>query len=186
LNTVSNEIINGCKKQDRRSQQLLYEHCFPDMVRLCQWYSTDMDAAAALYNAAMLKVFTSIKQCKDSETLMPWVRRIVVNTAIDHCRSSFKETVYPVDIQETQDVFVDPDIYNKISAEECMRMIRELPVNASLVFNLFVMEGYKHEEISRLLNIPVGTSKWQLNEARKLLKQKLKVVNQTKSYSNVS
>jgi RNA polymerase sigma-70 factor (ECF subfamily) len=185
LNPVTKNILDGCKEQDRRCQQALYQHCFADMVKLCRWYSTDNDAAAALYNSGMLKVFTHIHQCKDNASLMPWIRRIMVNTAIDQHRQAIKETVYPVDIPETREIFISPEIEQKISAEECLQLIRELPVNAALVFNLFVMEGYKHEEISQLLQIPTGTSKWQLNEARRLLKKKLESVKHEKTYSNV-
>jgi len=148
-------------------------------------YAFDAGDAGALYNAGMLKVFTNIKQCKDDTALMAWTRRIIVNTCLDHCRQKLKFTIYPEAV-ESVDAFIEPGVYDKISAAETLELLKQIPVNAAVVFNLFVIEGYKHAEIAQLLGIPEGTSKWQLNEARKLLKQKLETMHKNKNYSHVS
>jgi RNA polymerase sigma-70 factor (ECF subfamily) len=94
--------------------------------------------------------------------------------------------MHPAGEPREEDVMISPEVYSKISAEETLQLVKELPVNTGLVFNLFVIEGYSHEEIGELLGIAAGTSKWHLNEARRLLKQKLELLYQTKKYSYVS
>ncbi len=86
--------------------------------------------------------------------------------------------------QHEKELFTYPEVYNSISAKEIMLIIKELPINTGLVFNMYVMEGYKHNEIADKLGIQPGTSKWHLNEARKLLKNKLDSLLTTKSYAN--
>ncbi len=183
---VSPHIVEGCKNGDRLCQRQLYDHCYEDMLKLCQGYCFQKEDAGGLYNTAMLKVFGSIHTCRETASLMGWIRRIVVNTCIDHCRRQVKPAMHPAGEPREEDVMISPEVYSKISAEETLQLVKELPVNTGLVFNLFVIEGYSHEEIGELLGIAAGTSKWHLNEARRLLKQKLELLYQTKKYSYVS
>ena len=86
------KIITGCKQQDPRSQEALYRGCYAGMIKLCIRYASDMDKAAAIYNEAMLKVFNTLHQFEGRGDFMAWVRRIVVNTCIDHCRKQTRFT----------------------------------------------------------------------------------------------
>jgi RNA polymerase sigma-70 factor (ECF subfamily) len=115
---------------------------------------------------------------------MGWIRRIVVNTCIDHCRRQVKFARQSIDTLNGDAMQVDPDVYKRFSGNDIIRLLQELPRNTALVFNLFVMEGYKHEEIGQLLGIAAGTSKWHLNEARRLLKNRLDTILKTETYSN--
>ncbi|MBL0153349.1 MAG: RNA polymerase sigma factor [Chitinophagaceae bacterium] len=167
-------IIEACKRQDPAAQEQIYRGCYAGMIKVCLRYARGQaDTASAIYNQAMLKVIGNIRQYSGKGAFEGWVRSIVVNTCIDHCRS--KSGFSPDELHEANaDLFpVIPETYNRISSREIMALIHELPGNTALVFNLFAMEGYKHEEIGRILGISAGTSKWHLNEARKLLKQKL-------------
>lgn len=179
-----NKIIEGCKLQNPQSQAELYRGCYAGMMKLCIRYARDMDEAAAIYNEAMLKVFKTLQQFEGRGDFMAWVRRIVVNTCIDHCRKQAKFTHSSIDQVEDVSISLEPDIYDRLSAHDVINLLQELPRNTALVFNLFVLEGYKHEEIGQTLGISAGTSKWHLNEARRLLKSKLENLLKKEIYSD--
>ncbi len=182
--TNRDDIIEGCKQQNPQSQEALYRACYPGMIKLCARYARDADEAASLYNEGMLKVFTNLHQYEGRGDWMGWVRRIIVNTCVDHCRRQAKFNHQSLEIVSIDGNGIDPDIYNRLSANDVMRLLQELPRNTALVFNLFVLEGFKHEEIGQMLGIATGTSKWHLNEARRLLKHKLDTLLKKEIYSN--
>ena len=154
------------------------------MIKLCFRYTKgNRDEAGTIYNQAMLKVFQNIHQYQGTGEPGAWIRRIVVNCCIDHCRSNVRAATE--ELSDTADILqVIPDTYNRISANEVLDLIHELPAHTGLVFNLFVIEGYKHDEIGKILGISAGTSKWHLNEARRLLKLKLENLVQKEYLSN--
>lgn len=180
-----NKIIEGCKQQNPQSQEALYRGCYTDMIKLCIRYTSDIDEAGAVYNEAMLKVFNMLHQFESRGNFLGWVRRIVVNTCIDHCRRQAKFTHYAIEQVPDDTISLDPDIYERLSAHDVINLLQELPRNTALVFNLFVLDGYKHEEIGQSLGISTGTSKWHLNEARRLLKSKLENLLKKEIYSDV-
>lgn len=169
-------IIDSCKKREPQSQEQLYRHYYPLMIKICLRYTKgNKDEAGSIYNQALLKVFQNIGQFNGTGEPGAWIRKIVVNCCIDYCRSN--KTPSTNELSDTADILqVIPDIYNRISANEVLDLLKQLPVNTGFVFNLFVIEGYKHEEIGKILGISPGTSKWHLNEARRLLKNKLETV----------
>lgn len=166
-------IISGCLNGDRKCQEWLYKEHYPVMIRICQRFATDLDEAGGLYNEAMLKVFNKIGQFNHDGSFEGWVKRIVINTCIDYSRRVSKITYQPIHDLYQEPTPVMPEVYARLAAADIMQLVRELPKNTSLVFNLHVMEGYKHQEIAGMLGISEGTSKWHLNEARKILKQKI-------------
>jgi RNA polymerase sigma-70 factor (ECF subfamily) len=132
----------------------------------------------------MLKVFKNFKQFRGQGDLAAWIRKIIINTCIDFCRRQIKFVHQPPDETTVNEVTLDPEVYGRISCNEVMRLLQELPRTTALVFNLFAIEGYKHEEIGKLLDISAGTSKWHVNEARRLLKNKLEGIVKKKFYLN--
>jgi RNA polymerase sigma-70 factor (ECF subfamily) len=154
------------------------------MIKLCIRYTRDIDEAGAVYNEAMLKVFNTLHQFESRGNFLGWIRRIVVNTCIDHCRRQAKFTHYAIEQVPDDSISIDPDIYDRLSANEVISLLQQLPRNTALVFNLFVLEGFKHEEIGQRLDISTGTSKWHLNEARRLLKNKLDDLLKNEAYGN--
>ena len=179
-----NDIIEGCKRQDLPKQEELYRICYTPMIKVCIRYSRDNDEAGALYNEGMLKVFNSIGQFREEGDFQGWVRTIIVNTCVDHCRKQTKFKHQPLEAIIENRVSVDPDIYQRLSSTDVIALLQGLPRNTALVFNLFVLEGYKHEEIGQILGISGGTSKWHLNEARRLLKAKLETILKKEVYSD--
>ncbi len=174
METNWNQIIEACIAGDRKAEEELYRECYPHMIKVCLRYAFgDPANAGAHFNAAMLKVFRSLHQFKHEGAFLGWVRRIVVTVCIDHYR--LKLAYKPVEYNSTMDdvLVTVPETYARISGTEIMKLVHELPRNTGVVFNLFVLEGYKHDEIAFILGISPGTSKWHLSEARRLLKQKL-------------
>jgi RNA polymerase sigma-70 factor (ECF subfamily) len=156
------------------------------MIRVCLRYAGgSLSEAGALYNAAMLRVFRKIGQFRNEGEIMGWVRRIVVTVCIDNCRAQAPFSTDPIEAS-SEPAPVLPDIYNRLSGSEILELVHRLPKNTGLVFNLFVMEGYRHEEIGKLLGISGGTSKWHLNEARRLLRQKLELLFKQENLANAS
>jgi RNA polymerase sigma-70 factor, ECF subfamily len=173
LQTEPTDIIKACLKNDRRAQEILYNTCYEEMIRICMRYTAgEEELATEYFNEAMYKVFNNLSIYKSNGAFMGWVRTIMVNTCIDRCRVRVRFNV--LELTESDDPVIEiPETYRRLSANDVMKLLLELPKNTGLVFNLFVMEGYKHNEIATILGISPGTSKWHLNEARKLLKIKL-------------
>ena len=140
------------------------------MMKLCYRYTNDLDTSASIYNDAMIKVFSNIGNYREDGKLMAWVKRIVVNTCIDHVRKKAPLQMKELHENHDSDAVIENDVFIKMSNVEVKRLINQLPKNAALVFNLYVYEEYNHNEIAALLKIPGGTSRYYLSEARRLLK----------------
>lgn len=155
-------------------QKSLYQHCYKDMMKLCFRYTNDVETSAIIYNDAMIKVFTKIGTYKEDGKLLAWIKRIVVNTCIDHVRK--KAPFETRELQEVHgsDAVIENDVFVKMSNAEVKLLISQLPENVALVFNLYIYEEYNHNEIAVLLKIPSGTSRYYLSEARRLLKELIK------------
>jgi RNA polymerase sigma-70 factor, ECF subfamily len=178
-------IIKGCKQYQPREQEALYRLCYEPMMSVCMRYTPQREQASELYNQSMLKVFRSIGQYEQKGVFMGWVRRIVVNTCIDHCRREVKYSIRAIDDEEELNIYIQPEAENKIAAEDIINWMQELPKNTGLVFNLFAIEGYRHDEIAEHLGISTGTTKWHVNEARRQLQLKFKNYQQTEIKNNV-
>jgi RNA polymerase sigma-70 factor, ECF subfamily len=166
-------ILKGCRENDLHCQECLYKHCYPEMIKVCHRYAGDMDGAGTIFNNAMLRVFKNIRNYKEEGKLMGWIKTIVVNCSIDFIKqqSRFKE-------QSTSnigkyEVNIPAEVFSHVSSKEIQKMIRELPRATAVVLNLYIYEGFTHKQVAGSLGISEGTSKWHINEGRKLLKTKL-------------
>jgi len=173
LTSTPDMILKGCREEDVQSQEQLYKYCYPGMIKICYRYAGDMDGAGIIFNNAMLRVFKSIHAYKEEGKLMGWVKVIVVNCCIDFVKqqNKFNETI-PGHIEE-QEVSIPADALSRVSAKEIQAMIWQLPKATATVFNLYIYEGFTHKQIAESLGISEGTSKWHVNEGRRLLKTKL-------------
>ena len=165
--------IEGCLQNDPRSEEMLYRYCYTNLMKVCMRYHANLDDATASFNKAMHKVFDKLKSYRKEGTFLGWVRTIIVNTCLNDLSRVLKYA--DREISETDVVIHQtiPDVYSNISEKEILALVQQLPDAPRTVFNLYVMDGYKHEQIAKELKIAVGTSKWQLNKARTFLKQKL-------------
>ena len=165
------ELIDGCRKQNRQAQELLYRTYADKMYRICLAYSGDRDIAKDLLQESFVKVFKKIDSFNENGSLEGWIRRIVNNTAIDHYRKATKiQTTDNFENVTEKDIESAAEQLSLLHKEVILGFIKKLPEGARNVFNLFAIEGYSHKEIANRLNISEGTSKSQYNRARSLLK----------------
>jgi len=165
-------IIKGCKANERTAQAQLYKLFYPEMLRLCYRYLKSDDLAAEALNSGFLKVFQHIDNFEESKgELGAWIRTIIVRTCIDIGRKEARFSNNTSSEDETNTIFVSPEVLDKLYAEDLMQAIRQLPHATKLVFNLSVIEQYTHKEIADQLDITEGTSRWHLSEAKKQLRK---------------
>lgn len=167
------KIVEGCRRKDPGSQEQLYRYCYPNMIRVCERYAFDLDGAGIIFNNAMLRVFKFIEKYEDQGKLMAWIKTIMVNCCLDFVRKEQKiKTENLATVYEDQ-ISIPEDIFDKLSARDIREIIQQLPRTTAIVFNLFIYEGYTHKQIGQALNISDNTSKWHVNEGRKLIKSRL-------------
>lgn len=170
VNIEDQEILKGCLKNDRQSQELLYRKYARQMYHICLSYSGDKDEAKDILQEAFLKVFRNLDKFRDEGSMEGWIRRIVSNTSIDYYRSK-RRTEFSLPIEEAWDLSASEgnEAEIKLGAEEVFGMIKQLPEGARVIFNLYAVEGYSHKEIADKLEISESTSKSQYQRARSLL-----------------
>lgn len=171
------QIIEGCQKNDRSAKEQLYKRFSAKMYGVCLRYTKDQTAAEDVLQDGFIKAFRNIKQFSFKGSFEGWLRRIMVNTAIER----FRKRNYlhnATEITEAYDLADDYSIMDNLSAKELVDLIRGLTPQYRTVFNLYVVEGYAHKEIAKMLNISEGTSKSNLARARKILQQQILQLNQ--------
>jgi RNA polymerase sigma factor (sigma-70 family) len=173
LSEIKN-IINGCLKGNRRDQELLYRRHAAKLYAVCLQYSGNDEEARDILQEGFIKIFENLASYKHEGSFEGWIRRIMVNTALEKYRS--KHSLYRVDdIDDIPEPDADPDNedYSGLEAVDLLEIIRELPPKYRMVFNLFAIEGYSHKEISKMVNISEGTSKSNLSRARAILQRRV-------------
>ncbi len=167
-------IINGCLNGNRRDQELLYRRHAPKLYAVCLQYSGNDEEARDILQEGFIKIFENLSHYKYEGSFEGWMRRIIVNTALEKYRS--RHNLYRVDdIDNIPELDSEPDSedYSGLDAEDLMEIIRELPPKYRMVFNLFAIEGYSHKEIGEMVNISEGTSKSNLARARIILQRRV-------------
>jgi RNA polymerase sigma-70 factor (ECF subfamily) len=177
------ELIKGCLAGDRRYQELLYVKFCRKMLGICNRYTGSKEEAEDLLQDAFIKVFNQLERFRFEGSLEGWIRRIVINTIIDHFR---KKSVMVVltDYETYTESPADLDFVSNADFQELLNAIRELSPGYRTVFNMFAVEGYSHKEISEALGISTGTSKSQYSAARRILQKKLKVHSVNNSFNS--
>lgn len=163
-------IIQGCIKQDRASQKMLYKTLYGFGMGICLRYAGNRYEAAEILNSGFFKALTHIKKYDESRPFKAWLGRIMTNTAIDYYRTNLK-VAYTEDIDMAPDVSVDESVNAKLNYEDLLALVQKLPNAYRTVFNLYAIDGYSHDEIGAMLGINAGTSKSNLHKARQKLQQ---------------
>jgi RNA polymerase sigma factor (sigma-70 family) len=188
-------LLEQCRQQNRNAQHLLYNTHFNKMRTVCLRYLKSEEDAAEVLNNAFLKVFSKINQYKSEGSLESWIKRIVINSAIDFVRSNKSYRSNFIHTNEFH-LYGEPGEDNSASQlfdqaldftkEEILEMVAELPPATRIVFNLFIIDEFTHRQISANLKISEGTSKWHLSNARKILKEKIQqaVADKNKNHSH--
>ncbi len=168
------ELISGCNGGDRLCQELLYRKFAPKMFGICMRFAKNKVEAEDILQDGFIKVFINLKSFRNECHIEGWIRRIIVNTAINHYKKK-SPTLNDLDL-ELSDVpfYGDYSPMQNLNKQELLKYIKELPKGYRMVFNLNAIEGYSHKEISEMLKISINTSKSQLARARKALQQKIR------------
>lgn len=169
------ELVSGCQKEQPKYQRALYKQYYRKMYGVCLRYTDNADDAQDILQEAFIKVFKHIKKFRSQGSLEGWIRRIMIHTSIEHYRKNSR--YFMVDVNEARGLEVEMDAITNMSRDEILRLVQNLPPGYRTVFNLYVIEGYSHKEISVTLNISEGTSKSQLSRAKGLLKQQIQQMN---------
>lgn len=171
IDLAEETLIRGCINNDRREQERLYRLFADEMYNVCLIYESDRDAVKDILQDAFIKVFKNIGQYNSNGSLRGWVRRVVVNTALDYLRRKNGHRAV-VDIETISDMQLQTTTNGtNLGLKDIVAAVNRLPEGARLVFNLFALEGYSHKEIAIKLEISEGTSKSQYSRARQFLQQ---------------
>lgn len=163
-------IIRGCQKGKARYQKALVQRYAPMLLTVSRRYSRDEAFAEDILQEALIKIFKAIPQYKATGSFEAWLRKIVINTALQQLDKACFKREFP-GLDQLGPMPTLPEIWGQLGAEELMELIKKLPHGFREVFNLFVIEGYSHKEIAKLLNIAESTSRSQLTRARKWLQK---------------
>ncbi len=167
------KIVKACIKGKPSAQERLYKMFADKMFGVCLIYTKDYDAAKDVMQEGFVKVFNKLDTFKFKGSFEGWVRRIMVNTALERYRKNYY--LYPInDIEDYKNDIAYDDVIGMISANDLLKLIKELSPQYQMVFKLFAIEGYSHKEIAKKLEISEGTSKSNLSRARKILQEKVK------------
>ncbi len=171
-NLSDEELIAGCLKDKRVFQEALYRRYADKMYRVAWTYAKDDDEACDVLQDGFINVFRNLKKFKMQGSFEGWIRRIIINKALEHYRAKKRKEEVIQDYHHDRETSVN-EILSKLNAQEIIKQVNTLPEKAAMVLKLYAIEGYAHQEIAEMMGISEGTSKSQLNRARSLLKDKL-------------
>ncbi|RKD13824.1 RNA polymerase subunit sigma-70 [Pelobium manganitolerans] len=167
------ELIIRCRKDDAKAQEMLYKRFYAYAMAIGVRYCINRDDALEAVNDAFVKLFKTIKTFEDTKLIKPWFRQIVVNSAIDNRRKNLKHTLV-ADIEQTDEPVADAQIISKINAQDILDILKDLPEMYRVVFNLYEIDGYTHEEIADILEMPSSTSRVYLSRAKDRMRKLVK------------
>lgn len=165
-------IISGCKSRDRKSQKELYKQHFGFSMKICLRYAEHKEEAIEIVNDGFMRVFNNIHKYDNNRSFNSWLSTIMINTAIDYYRKRIRRTKME-ELNSIHELEEKEHILSRINYDDLIKLVQKLSTTYRTVFNLFVIDGYSHEEISEKLSISVGTSKSNLFKARLKLKEML-------------
>ncbi len=170
------EILEKCRKNDRIGQKALFDKYAPRMMSVCIRYTNSSDDAKDVLQEGFIKVFEKIEMYSGSGSLEGWIRKIMVNTALDRIRK-YKHEQSKSSIDDVSFMLGKAEsTTSKLAAKDLMALVNSLPGGYKTVFNLFAVEGYTHAEIGEMLNISENTSKSQYSRARAHLQKMLEQI----------
>ena len=165
------EIVEGCIAKDAKAQRFLFEKYAGKMMGICLRYMKNREEAQDVLQEGFIKVYQKMSQYKNTGPLGGWMRMVMINTALIQLRKN-KKWENTIDVSTSYDLSTDDyTVLDKLSADELMSVINSIPEGYRTVFNLFVIEGYAHKEIAKMLDVTESTSKTQFRKARLYLKK---------------
>lgn len=170
------DYIQACIRKEQWAQKMLYEEYYRSMMAVCLRYANDENEALDILHEGFIKVFRHISKYQPGTSLASWIRRIMINTAIDHYRKMTRRRTENLDTAYSVKT-MDPDVVSNLSAKEIMEALQMLTPAYRSVFNLYVIEGYPHKDVAKILNITESTSRSNLVKARSKLQKILQARN---------
>ena len=167
-----NDLMEGCKAGNRQMQELLYKQTAAKMLVVCMRYAKDQMEAEDVLQMGYIKVFQKIEAYRGDGSFEGWIRKIMVNTAIE----SYRKNLRMLNIVPIEDAYEQPSNgfdFSSLGMQDLMKVIQRLADGYRMVFNMYVIEGYSHKEIAETLGISEGASKSQLSRARAILQQEI-------------
>lgn len=164
------ELLQRCANNDSKAQFLLHKRHYGLLLVIGMRYTKSREDAEEVISEAFYKIFQNASNYKGKGTVVSWMSRITINTALDQVRKTnkYRSVFFPGKIPDRP---IKNTALTNLGTERLIELIQKLPSASRTVFSLYVIEGYPHKEIARLLEISVGTSKWHLNNARKILQK---------------
>jgi RNA polymerase sigma-70 factor (ECF subfamily) len=172
-------LIQKAKDGDKKSIEMLYKQFYGFAMSVALRYSNSRDEACEIVNDSFMKAFDRMKQYQVENSFKGWFRRIIVNTSIDYYRRNSRYAAI-MDIEKAESESLSPDIIDHLTYEDILGLIRSLPEILRIVFNLYEIEGYDHNEIGVQLGIPASTSRTYLARSKKKLREKVLEINHIK------
>ncbi|HTD93279.1 MAG TPA: sigma-70 family RNA polymerase sigma factor [Chitinophagaceae bacterium] len=172
-NITESDLIKGCIEDDRRMQEELYRRFSPRMYGVCLRYAGNAEEAQDILQDGFVKVFKKLSSFRGEGSFEGWIRRIFVNTAIEHLRR--KRYLQPV--TEKEEATLEGNylsVLDNLAEKDILDLVRQLSPGYRTVFNMYVVEGYTHKEIGEIMGISEGTSKSQLSRAKVILQEMVK------------
>jgi RNA polymerase sigma-70 factor (ECF subfamily) len=180
------EIIEGCIRGERIAQDKLYKQFSSLLFGICLRYAGNRMEAQDVLQEVFVKIYNNIGSYNHEGSFEGWLRRIAVNTSITNYRKNLKHA-FQKDVDDLMKTQEEPATFEdfEYTAEEMMQCIERLPLGYKTIFNMYVIEGFMHKEISEMLNIDVNTSKSQLSRAKNYLQRELKNIATVKIQEHV-
>lgn len=169
LQQLSDKVREDCIRGEPGGQKMLYYTFYSFAMGICLRYARNRDEAVEILNEGFFKVLTHLERYDPSKPFLPWLSRIMTNTAIDHYRSELRHPLTS-DLTEMEIHGEDADIESKLNYDDLIKLIQTLPPGYRAVFNMYAIDGFTHEEIAGQLGISIGTSKSNLFKARQKLR----------------
>ena len=165
------ELIHGCIRNERNAQEKLYKLFYSRMMSVVRRYIDSEMQAEEVLNNGFLRAFQKVQQYTFQGSFEGWLRKIVFHAVSDYVKQNarYNEKVVLVE----KDEYVHKDHADRLYYNQLLEIVHTLPVATRTVFNMYVMEGYSHKEIGKMVGISEGTSKWHLSEGRRMLKEKI-------------
>jgi RNA polymerase sigma-70 factor (ECF subfamily) len=176
---ILDEIIKGCLQRKGKSQEMLYKRFFGYALRVALIYNRNRENALEIVNDSFVKVFSQINRYDKSLPFKSWLAKIVVNTSIDR----FRKNKNNIQFDDNETFFVpdeSPNIITQLSTEDILSLLNRLPDIQRMVFSLYEIEGYTHNEISSLLSIPENSSRVYLTRAKRRLRELFEMLFSTR------
>ncbi len=183
---IDQNILEGCLREERKAQSELYRLLYDRFMGMCIRYRENKNDAVVSLNTAFVKILSNLNELKDLDVFEGWAKRIIINQMLTEIKKASIERDRTESIDHA-DLSTYTSTLNtgeqKLDAEYLKQLLKALPTKTNHVFNLFAIDGYSHKEISKLLEISEGTSKWHVSEARQLLKIGLQTMGEKQKMS---